>query len=71
MLPEQQHNAVRSKDFRYIHYANGAEELYDHRKDPLAHVPHDGCRGLRPPHLGLVAGIRREGAGRRANAAGI
>jgi len=29
----EQHLSVRSKDFRYIHYANGSEELYDHRTD--------------------------------------
>jgi arylsulfatase A-like enzyme len=27
-------HAVRTKDFRYIRYEDGAEELYDHRKDP-------------------------------------
>ncbi len=26
--------AVRSQDFRYIEYADGSEELYDHRNDP-------------------------------------
>ncbi|TLX78199.1 sulfatase [Labilibacter sediminis] len=31
--PAEQHLSVRSKDFRYIHYGNGAEELYDHRVD--------------------------------------
>ncbi|GAB5443327.1 MAG: sulfatase [Fuerstiella sp.] len=30
-------HAVRSKDFRYIRYADGNEELYDHRQDPLEH----------------------------------
>jgi len=31
----QRHNhAVRSRDFRYIRYADGSEELYDHRNDP-------------------------------------
>jgi len=29
----EQHISARSKDFRYIHYANGSEELYDHRID--------------------------------------
>lgn len=29
----EQHLSVRSKDFRYILYRNGAEEFYDHRKD--------------------------------------
>ncbi|MCY4187459.1 MAG: sulfatase [Bryobacterales bacterium] len=28
-------HAVRSEDFRYIRYADGSEELYDHRVDPL------------------------------------
>ena len=27
-------HAVRSKDWRYIRYADGSEELYDHRDDP-------------------------------------
>lgn len=31
--PSEQHLSVRSKYFRYIHYRNGAEELYDHRTD--------------------------------------
>jgi arylsulfatase A-like enzyme len=37
-------HAVRGKDFRYIRYRDGSEELYDHRRDPnewtnLAHQP--------------------------------
>lgn len=28
-------HAVRSDNFRYIRYADGAEELYDHRVDPM------------------------------------
>ncbi|MDE0110487.1 MAG: sulfatase [Bryobacterales bacterium] len=28
-------HAVRSEEFRYIHYADGSEELYDHRVDPM------------------------------------
>lgn len=31
--PENQHISLRSKDFRFIRYANGAIELYDHRVD--------------------------------------
>ena len=31
---EQNNHAVRSEDWRYIRYADGSEELYDHRKDP-------------------------------------
>jgi len=27
-------HAVRSRDYRYIRYSNGDEELYDHRSDP-------------------------------------
>ena len=29
-----ENHAIRTKDWRYIRYADGAEELYDHRKDP-------------------------------------
>jgi arylsulfatase A-like enzyme len=40
----QGNHAVRTKDWRYIRYADGSEELYDHRDDPnewtnLAKVP--------------------------------
>lgn len=28
-------HAVRTRDWRYIRYADGAEELYDHRNDPM------------------------------------
>ncbi|MDG1731256.1 MAG: sulfatase [Algibacter sp.] len=31
--PEDQHVSVRSKDFRYTLYANGSEELYNHKND--------------------------------------
>jgi len=34
LKPADQHYAVRSKHWRYIRYANGDEELYDHRNDP-------------------------------------
>ncbi len=27
-------HAIRTENFRYVHYNNGAEELYDHRNDP-------------------------------------
>jgi arylsulfatase A-like enzyme len=30
----QGNHAVRSRDWRYIRYADGSEELYDHRTDP-------------------------------------
>ena len=29
-----ENHAIRTKDWRYIRYADGAEELYDHRADP-------------------------------------
>ena len=32
--PENQNYSVRSKNYRYIRYSNGKEELYDHLKDP-------------------------------------
>lgn len=33
-ISEMQHFSVRTRDFRYIRYNNGFEELYDHRNDP-------------------------------------
>ena len=33
-ISEMQHYSVRTRDFRYVRYNNGYEELYDHRKDP-------------------------------------
>tara|TARA_R110002049_G_scaffold164567_1_gene330571 strand:- start:2080 stop:3597 length:1518 start_codon:yes stop_codon:yes gene_type:complete len=41
---EYKNYAVRSKNWRYIHYRDGSEELYDHTKDPeeynnLANLP--------------------------------
>lgn len=30
-------HSVRSRDFRYVRYENGDEELYDHRDDPFEH----------------------------------
>ena len=32
--PVKQHYAIRTYRYRYIHYNNGLEELYDHKKDP-------------------------------------
>lgn len=31
----QGNHAIRTRDHRYIRYADGSEELYDHRNDPL------------------------------------
>ena len=31
---ERNNHALRSEHFRYIRYADGSEELYDHRDDP-------------------------------------
>ena len=28
-------HAIRTEEYRYIRYADGSEELYDHRKDPM------------------------------------
>lgn len=32
------HNAIRTERYRYIRYADGGEELYDHETDPGEHV---------------------------------
>ena len=31
-------HALRSQDYRYIRYADGGEELYDHRSDPMEFI---------------------------------
>lgn len=31
---DEQHYTVRSRDFRYVRWSDGFEELYDHRNDP-------------------------------------
>ncbi len=31
---EDQHFSIRSRTHRYLRYANGEEELYDHTNDP-------------------------------------
>ena len=33
-VPEMQHYSLRTRDFRYVWYNTGEEELYDHRNDP-------------------------------------
>lgn len=47
--PSEQSYTLRSKDWRYIRYSNGKEELYDHVNDPyewtnLAGNPEHGAR---------------------------
>lgn len=45
-------HAVRSARWRYIRYADGSEELYDHRDDPHEH------RNVVSQHPGAVAALR-------------
>ena len=33
----EKYSSVRSEQYRYIQYPDGAEELYDHKKDPYEH----------------------------------
>jgi hypothetical protein len=35
MTHGRNNHAVRSQRYRYIRYADGSEELYDHQSDPL------------------------------------
>ena len=44
-----EHHAVRSERWRYIRYADGTEELYDHRNDPM-----EWTNLARKPELGSV-----------------
>ena len=45
----QGNHTIRTRDWRYIRYADGSEELYDHRSDPnewtnLANQPQHAAR---------------------------
>jgi len=44
-------HSVRSNDWRYIHYRDGTEELYNHRTDPGEHVNLAG----NPEYAGVIA----------------
>lgn len=62
-IPEMQHYSVRTRDFRYIRYNNGFEELYDHRNDPyewtnLAGKPeHEETRQALRQKLNAMTGL--------------
>ncbi|MES2856216.1 MAG: sulfatase-like hydrolase/transferase, partial [Bdellovibrionota bacterium] len=47
------HRSIRSENYRYIWYADGSEELYDHRVDPFE------LKNLLHPINGRVAEFRR------------
>ncbi|MBN1481117.1 iduronate-2-sulfatase [candidate division KSB1 bacterium] len=44
-------HTIRSKDWRYIRYADGSEELYDHRNDPMEWTNLAGD----PQHANVIA----------------
>jgi arylsulfatase A-like enzyme len=48
-------HAVRSERWRYIRYANGDEELYDHTLDPLERTN----LAARAEHAGVIADLKR------------
>jgi arylsulfatase A-like enzyme len=53
---ERQHFTVRSRDWRYCLWANGEEELYDHRADP-----HEwGNLATDPKHARIKAELREQ-----------
>lgn len=54
-------HAVRSQRYRYVRYADGSEELYDHADDPHEWhnlVPSSG--EIREPHLAAIVGEHRK-----------
>ena len=48
-------HAVRTEDWRYIRYADGSEELYDHKRDPQEWTNLAG----RPEYAGVIAQLAR------------
>jgi arylsulfatase A-like enzyme len=55
-------HAVRSADWRYIRYADGSEELYDHRKDPYEWTNLAGNKGMREAMDRLAKFLPKEDA---------
>lgn len=55
MTFQRGNHAVRSNDWRYIRYADGGEELYDHRSDP------DELQNLAPGgrHTAIIENLRK------------
>ncbi len=50
----QGNTAVRNERWRFIRYANGSEELYDHRSDPSERVNLAGRQSLEAVRAGLA-----------------
>lgn len=48
-------HAVRSEDWRYIHYRDGSEELYDHRSDAGEHTN----LAQNPAYAGVIADLKQ------------
>ena len=48
-------HSIRSKDWRYIHYRDGGEELYDHQNDPGEHVNLAGD----PKYTDIIADLKK------------
>jgi len=48
-IAEMQHFSVRTRDYRYIRYNTGQEELYDHRNDP-----HEWSNLAAKPELAVI-----------------
>lgn len=63
-ISEMQHYSVRTRDWRYVRYNNGFEELYDHRRDPhewdnLAGQPeHEAMRQALRQKLDDLTGLK-------------
>ncbi|MBX3438764.1 MAG: sulfatase [Planctomycetaceae bacterium] len=50
-------HAIRTQDYRYIRYADGSEELYDHRSDPMEWKNLAGDPSFAPIKRELAAGL--------------
>ena len=55
MTYQRGNHAVRSERWRYIRYADGSEELYDHQSDPDEWVNLAG----KPEHEAVMANHRK------------
>jgi len=52
-------HAIRDRDWRYIRYADGSEELYDHRSDPLEFTNLAASEKMSVEHREIIARLSK------------
>ena len=63
-------HAIRDANWRYIRYADGSEELYDHRSDPNEWTNLTSGR-LNPTHAEIIQRLRKSLPGKNEPQRGL